>query len=157
MATASPCLFCQIARAASSTPLIYSDERVVAFQDINPSAYRHYLVIPVKHIGTVKDLNRRIDDYNLVNHMLKVGQSLLQRDAHGPRPYRFGFHQPPFNSVDHLHLHCLALPFIPRLEQMETFEIHVNWTPWWVHRGRETIGEDKATISGTLVEQGIPV
>ena len=30
---------------------------------------------------------------------------------------RFGFHQPPFNSVDHLHLHCFALPFLPRYLQ----------------------------------------
>lgn len=29
-------------------------------------------------------------------------------------PRRFGFHQPPFNSVDHLHLHCFALSFLPR-------------------------------------------
>ena len=28
---------------------------------------------------------------------------------------RFGFHQPPLNSVNHLHLHCLALPYVPRL------------------------------------------
>jgi len=45
--------------------------------------------------------------------MLSVGQQLLQKDA--PQSiHRFGFHQPPFNSVDHLHLHCFALPYVPR-------------------------------------------
>ncbi|CAM8980322.1 unnamed protein product [Rhodiola kirilowii] len=64
-AAAAPCLFCQIARSATSTKLLYSDEKVVAFQDINPSALRHYLVIPVEHIATVRDLHRRTADYEL--------------------------------------------------------------------------------------------
>ncbi|XP_058085998.1 bifunctional adenosine 5'-phosphosulfate phosphorylase/adenylylsulfatase HINT4 [Magnolia sinica] len=118
-AVAGPCLFCQIARSSTSNPLLYTDEKVVAFQDINPSAFRHYLVIPVEHISTVKDLQRRSEDYHLVSHMLNVGQTLLQKDAPGCRHYRFGFHQPPFNSVNHLHLHCLALPFMPRWKHLK--------------------------------------
>ncbi|XP_042503851.1 bifunctional adenosine 5'-phosphosulfate phosphorylase/adenylylsulfatase HINT4-like isoform X3 [Macadamia integrifolia] len=134
MAGAGPCVFCQIASSSTSTQLLHSDEKVVAFQDINPSAFKHYLVIPVEHISTVKDLQRRMADYQLVSHLLDVGQTLLHRDAPDSKQYssyliklinrmsclhtchtsRFGFHQPPFNSVNHLHLHCLALPFIPR-------------------------------------------
>ncbi|XP_027361624.1 bifunctional adenosine 5'-phosphosulfate phosphorylase/adenylylsulfatase HINT4 isoform X2 [Abrus precatorius] len=107
------CVFCKIATKSSPTTLLHSDDKVVAFQDINPSAFRHYLVIPAAHIPTVKDLQRRSDDYSLVNHMLEVGRMLLLRDAPQSK-YRFGFHQPPLNSVNHLHLHCLALPYTPR-------------------------------------------
>ncbi|KAL8536069.1 hypothetical protein ACS0TY_011631 [Phlomoides rotata] len=110
----SSCIFCQIARSSTSTTLLHKDDKIVAFQDINPSAFRHYLVIPIEHIPTVNDLQRRSQDFSLVSHMLNVGQSLLQRDAPHAKHYRFGFHRPPFNSVNHLHLHCFALPFIPR-------------------------------------------
>uniref|UniRef100_A0A1J3H890 Histidine triad nucleotide-binding protein 3 n=1 Tax=Noccaea caerulescens TaxID=107243 RepID=A0A1J3H890_NOCCA len=108
------CIFCQIVHNPNSTTrLLHNDEKVVAFQDIKPAAHRHYLVIPKEHIPTVRDLKRRDEDYSLVSHMLSVGQGLLQKDA--PQSiHRFGFHQPPFNSVDHLHLHCFALPFTPR-------------------------------------------
>ncbi|KAK6138637.1 hypothetical protein DH2020_027623 [Rehmannia glutinosa] len=112
--SSSSCIFCQIARSSTSTTLLHQDNKVVAFQDINPSAFRHYLVIPIEHIPTVNDLQRRSEDFLLVSHMLNVGQGLLHRDAPHAKHYRFGFHQPPFNSVDHLHLHCFALPFIPR-------------------------------------------
>ncbi|KAA3469074.1 histidine triad nucleotide-binding protein 3 isoform X1 [Gossypium australe] len=119
----SPCIFCQIARSSNSTPLLHSvrslDDKVVAFKDINPSAFRHYLVIPVEHMPTVNDLQRRNEDYTLVSHMINVGETLLRRDAPQSNQYRFGFHQPPFNSVDHLHLHCFALPFIPRWKQLK--------------------------------------
>ncbi|KAK4804775.1 hypothetical protein SAY86_004592 [Trapa natans] len=114
----SPCIFCQIARSTTSTALLHSDEKVLAFQDINPSAFRHYLVIPVEHIPTVRDLKRKSEDFSLVSHMLDVGQMLLNRDA-PQTEYRFGFHQPPLNSVNHLHLHCLALPFISRWREMK--------------------------------------
>ncbi|GMH09533.1 hypothetical protein Nepgr_011374 [Nepenthes gracilis] len=116
-AAASPCIFCQIAR--SSTPLLHQDDKVLAFQDINPSAFRHYLVIPVEHIPTVKDLQRRPEDYSLVSHMLNVGKFLLQQDAPHSLQHRFGFHQPPCNSINHLHLHCFALPFIPRWKHLK--------------------------------------
>ncbi|KAK9698785.1 hypothetical protein RND81_08G131200 [Saponaria officinalis] len=112
---ATHCIFCQIARpTTASTPLLHRDDKVVVFQDIKPSALRHYLVIPIEHIPTVNDLRRGSADYSLVSHMLDVGKILLERDAPQSNEYRFGFHQPPFNSVDHLHLHCFALPFIPR-------------------------------------------
>ncbi|KAK6251118.1 hypothetical protein SCA6_005123 [Theobroma cacao] len=114
-----PCIFCQIARGSTSTPLLHADDKVVAFQDIKPSAFRHYLVTPVEHIPTVRDLQRRNEDYALVSHMLNVGQTLLRRDAPQSNQYSFGFHQPPLNSVHHLHLHCLALPFIPRWKHVK--------------------------------------
>ncbi|CAH9114148.1 unnamed protein product [Cuscuta europaea] len=110
----SGCIFCQIATTSTCTTLLHSDENVVAFQDINPSALRHYLVIPKDHIPTVRDLKKSHNDYSLVNHMLDVGKSLLCRDAPQSKQYRFGFHQPPLNSVNHLHLHCLALPYVSR-------------------------------------------
>uniref|UniRef100_A0ACD5UDR4 Uncharacterized protein n=1 Tax=Avena sativa TaxID=4498 RepID=A0ACD5UDR4_AVESA len=115
------CVFCDIAGRApgSTTALLYSDDKVVAFQDINPSAFRHYLVIPIEHIPTVNDLRITNEDHQLVSHMVKVGKDLLGRDAPGSEEHRFGFHQPPFNSIDHLHLHCLALPFIPSWKQVK--------------------------------------
>ncbi|XP_004511680.1 bifunctional adenosine 5'-phosphosulfate phosphorylase/adenylylsulfatase HINT4 isoform X1 [Cicer arietinum] len=112
-ATAS-CVFCEIAATKSTShSILHSDDRVVAFRDINPSAFRHYLVVPVEHIPTVNDLQRKTEDHSLVNHMLEVGRMLLVRDAPQSKQYRFGFHQPPLNSVNHLHLHCFALPYTP--------------------------------------------
>ncbi|KAJ1272028.1 hypothetical protein BS78_06G171700 [Paspalum vaginatum] len=118
---ADGCVFCDIARRAptSTAALLYSDDKVVAFRDINPSALRHYLVIPIEHIPTVNSLQKTIEDHQLVSHMVKVGKDLLKQDAPNSEEHRFGFHQPPFNSVDHLHLHCLALPFMPSWRQVK--------------------------------------
>ncbi|KAM7256766.1 hypothetical protein ACFE04_012507 [Oxalis oulophora] len=87
----SQCIFCQIARnSTTSTILLHSDDKVVAFQDIKPAAFKHYLVIPVEHIPTVRNLQRRDEDYSLVSHMLNVGRDLLHKDA--PQSlYRFCF------------------------------------------------------------------
>ncbi|KAF9685401.1 hypothetical protein SADUNF_Sadunf03G0050800 [Salix dunnii] len=86
MAGATPsCIFCRIATKSTPTTFLYSDDKVVAFQDISPSAFRfakiifsvfslklydnvidwHYLVIPVEHIPTVNKLQKRDEDYSL--------------------------------------------------------------------------------------------
>ena len=44
------CIFCKIAHRDIATPLIYEDDEVVAFNDINPKAPIHFLIIPKKHI-----------------------------------------------------------------------------------------------------------
>ena len=44
------CIFCKIAHRDIATPLIYEDEEVVAFNDINPKAPIHFLIIPKKYI-----------------------------------------------------------------------------------------------------------
>ncbi|CAN6460813.1 unnamed protein product [Victoria cruziana] len=126
MASNGACFFCQIARSTTPTKLLHDDGKVVAFEDINPSAFKHYLVIPVEHISTVKDLQRRAEDYLLVSHMLEVGKGLLQKNAPESVKHRFGFHHPPFNSVDHLHLHCLALPYMPRWRHLK----YLSWRPY---------------------------
>jgi histidine triad (HIT) family protein len=51
------CLFCKIVRREIPATLVYEDDRVVAFNDINPQAPTHVLVIPRKHIASLDDLN----------------------------------------------------------------------------------------------------
>ncbi|XP_059643004.1 bifunctional adenosine 5'-phosphosulfate phosphorylase/adenylylsulfatase HINT4 isoform X2 [Cornus florida] len=118
------CVFCQIARSSTSTTLLHT----VRFTSLSLSVMRKLLLFKTstllhsEHISTVRDLKRRTEDFSLVSHMLSVGQTLLHRDAPQSNQYRFGFHRPPFNSVNHLHLHCLALPFTPRWK-------HVKYLP----------------------------
>ncbi|XP_072987610.1 bifunctional adenosine 5'-phosphosulfate phosphorylase/adenylylsulfatase HINT4 isoform X2 [Typha latifolia] len=116
---ANPCVFCQIAQGSTSTALLYADERVVAFPDIKPSAFR-------AHIN--RERTPRKSRTSSVNHMLNVGKDLLKRDAPESELHRFGFHRPPFNSVNHLHLHCLALPFIPSFLLNDSWKC-VKYTP----------------------------
>lgn len=46
--------FCQIVRASTSTSVLYTIEKVVAFQDINPFVFKHYLVILMEHISIIQ-------------------------------------------------------------------------------------------------------
>mmetsp|Transcript_55261 Transcript_55261/g.130497 ORF Transcript_55261/g.130497 Transcript_55261/m.130497 type:complete len:112 (+) Transcript_55261:191-526(+) len=78
-------------------------------------------VLSREHIESIDKLEAK--HLVLLEHMAKVGKDALRRDAPGhearlgPERYcnclRFGFHVPPFISVRHLHMHCLALPFQP--------------------------------------------
>jgi diadenosine tetraphosphate (Ap4A) HIT family hydrolase len=82
---------------------------LLAFQDKSPRAKLHALVIPKRHIPTITDLTP--NDVALVQDMKVMGLSLIEKyehDAFMNGDYITCFHVPPFNSVDHLHLHVLA-------------------------------------------------
>lgn len=62
----SDCIFCKIANKEIPSNLVYENENVVAFNDINPAAPVHVLVIPKKHIESLNEL----EDKNLMGELL---------------------------------------------------------------------------------------
>jgi diadenosine tetraphosphate (Ap4A) HIT family hydrolase len=92
-------------------PLRYRDESpdLLAFRDKTPRAPTHILIIPKRFIESIFDLTH--DDLPLLYESKEMAMRLLQREqpeALARGDYRLVFHAPPFNSVDHLHLHVLA-------------------------------------------------
>ncbi|XP_064412215.1 histidine triad nucleotide-binding protein 3 [Latimeria chalumnae] len=104
----SKCIFCRIAnKEEKGTDFIYSDDDLTCFSDIRPGAPHHYLVVPKKHVGNCKNLNK--EHVTLVEKMIEVGKTVLQqKQITDLEDTRFGFHWPPFCSITHLHLHVLA-------------------------------------------------
>ena len=105
-------IFCQIAKQED---LIYSDEKIVAFFDHKPRSKWHIQVIPRAHIQNLQELTPR--DADLIKHMYLIGEKLL-RERFSESEFRFGFHIPPRNSIDHLHLHCIVLPISDLLSKV---------------------------------------
>ncbi|XP_050994332.1 adenosine 5'-monophosphoramidase HINT3-like [Labeo rohita] len=104
------CIFCQIAnREYPHTEILAEDEDIVCFEDIDPGAPHHYLVVPKKHIYSC--LSLQADDIKLVKKMAAVGRDVLKaKNVTNLEDISLGFHVPPKITVPHLHLHVLA-PF----------------------------------------------
>ncbi|CAB4437801.1 unnamed protein product [Rhizophagus irregularis] len=98
-----------------STSLLHVDEIVVAFNDIKPSATHHILVVPKKHIPSINNLKK--DDLETVKKMKEVGLNIIScrlnksvDELNKGKTYQMGFVSPPFNSINHIHLHILSKP-----------------------------------------------
>ncbi|KAM7367931.1 hypothetical protein PAMP_014196 [Pampus punctatissimus] len=106
--TVETCIFCSIANGQDKqTEVIKKNNELVCFRDICPAAPHHYLVIPRQHIHSCLSLHR--GDISLVERMVEMGKAvLLEQGITDMTDIRLGFHQPPYISVNHLHLHVLA-------------------------------------------------
>ena len=102
------CLFCQIAAGGIPASLVYQDEDVVAFNDINPQAPLHVLVIPRRHVATLNDLGPTDD--GLVGKMLRTASRIAGDGGYATRGYRsvFNCNREAGQTVFHIHLHLLA-------------------------------------------------
>ena len=98
------CLFCKIATGEEPGTIVFEDTKFVVFKTINPASNRHLLVTPRKHIQNLESLSGPMDAA-LVREMIKVGAVALGDQAEGAH---YSFHVPPFNSIDHLHLHVIG-------------------------------------------------
>eukprot|EP00118_Oscarella_pearsei_P005125 m.23045 g.23045 ORF g.23045 m.23045 type:complete len:144 (+) comp28432_c0_seq7:789-1220(+) len=112
------CIFCRITGGKDDkTELVHEDEQFVAFRDIHPAAEHHYLVVPKQHVGNPKTLGQ--EHRELVTKMVGVGKLVIEKQGGNPEAARYGFHWPPFNTVQHLHLHAVfpveGMGFISRL------------------------------------------
>ncbi|KAG2442859.1 hypothetical protein HXX76_002938 [Chlamydomonas incerta] len=108
---APDCVFCGIVAGKNPERVIYRSERLVAFPNIRPQAAVHLLVVPHAHVPNTDVLGAA--DLELVEEMERVGRELLAKTAPAGSELKFGYHVPPWRSIDHLHLHCMALPHTP--------------------------------------------
>jgi len=100
------CLFCRICAGEASADRVHEDEHAIAIRDINPAAPTHVLVMPRKHIATLRDLTP--EDDALVGHLQRVAASVAR--AAGLDDFRVVANCGPGagQSVFHLHLHVLG-------------------------------------------------
>jgi len=104
----SDCLFCRIAAGDIPSEIVYQDDEVVAFRDINPQAPQHILIIPRRHIETVLDLTN--DDNELIGHMMLTAGRIARDLGLSERGYRLVFNckRDGGQDVYHIHLHLLG-------------------------------------------------
>ena len=102
------CLFCRIVAGEIPATIVYQDDRLVAFKDINPQAPGHVLVIPKRHIPSLNDLTAA--DYALVGEMIRRGAALAAEMGFTERGYRtvFNTNADAGQTVFHIHLHVLG-------------------------------------------------
>jgi len=102
------CLFCKIAAGQIPAEHVYEDTDYVAFEDINPKAPTHIVVIPRRHIATLNDLTP--DDRALAGGLVEAGVTVAKRLGHGHNGYRLvlNCNADAGQTVFHIHLHLLA-------------------------------------------------
>ncbi|KFM80159.1 Histidine triad nucleotide-binding protein 3, partial [Stegodyphus mimosarum] len=98
------CVFCCIKENLDT--FVYENEEYLAFKDKSPAASHHYLVIPKNHVKNPSTL--RSSDVSLVKTLVEIGKEILMNENVSIDDARMGFHWPPFNTVQHLHLHVIA-------------------------------------------------
>ena len=103
------CIFCKIAKKEIPSTVVYEDEQVIAFKDLEPQAPVHVLVIPKKHVESVLAL--QAEDKELMGHILCDVMPRLAKDlgvdAKGFRVVA-NIGEDGNQTVKHLHFHLLG-------------------------------------------------
>jgi histidine triad (HIT) family protein len=104
----SDCLFCKILLNEVPSQKVAENEKAYAFEDINPTAPCHVLVVPKKHIENAGDI-RPGDEIDLL-HMFLLAQEIAELKKVSGSGYRLVFNvgDDALNSVGHLHLHVIG-------------------------------------------------
>lgn len=102
------CLFCQIANRERPVKMVYEDEQSVAFEDINPKAPVHILIVPRQHLATILDATQADD--RLLGHLLLVANLIAKQIGIAERGFRLviNCNSEGGQAVFHLHLHLLG-------------------------------------------------
>ena len=102
------CVFCQIVAGKIPSEILYQDEEVIAFRDINPEAPTHLLIIPKRHIPSLTQLPDA--ETPLIGHMVKIANQLAEEEGVAESGYRLVIScgEQGRQVVPHLHMHLLG-------------------------------------------------
>ena len=104
------CVFCRIIEGKEEAKVLNTTENVIVFRDKWAGGKVHLLAIPKAHIRDVDHLGPA--DVPLLNEMKEAGMAALENEpiVEDPSKALLVFHCPPYNSVNHLHLHFVIDP-----------------------------------------------
>lgn len=102
------CLFCKIADGEIPAKIVFQDEKAVAFEDINPNAPTHVIIIPRKHIPTVLDLTE--EDQEIIGYLHIVANKVAADRSLTEDGFRLvtNCKRSAGQEIFHLHIHMLG-------------------------------------------------
>lgn len=102
------CIFCKIINKEIPTTLLYENGDLVAFNDIHPRAKTHILIVPRKHIDTIKDLKEDEQDELLVGKMVLAARDIAKQKKLDGYNLVFNVGRSAGQIVFHIHLHLMS-------------------------------------------------
>jgi histidine triad (HIT) family protein len=102
------CLFCRIVDGDLSADIVYENDSLVAFRDIDPKAPTHILLIPRRHIATMNDLQE--GDIALTGELFTTAARIAAEEGLAEDGYRvvMNCNEAAGQSVFHIHLHLMG-------------------------------------------------
>jgi len=102
------CIFCQIVAGKVPSEILYQDEEVIAFRDINPQSPTHLIIIPKRHIPSLAHLSEA--ESSLIGDMANIANQLAKREGISESGYRLVINcgKQGGQLVPHLHMHLLG-------------------------------------------------
>lgn len=107
------CIFCKIVAGEIPSTRVFEDEKCIAFNDLNPQAPTHILVIPREHLDSLDKASESQSD--LLGHLLLAAADLAREQGFAENGYRvvINTNGDGGQTVFHLHVHVLAgRPFV---------------------------------------------
>lgn len=102
------CIFCRIVKKEIPTDILYEDDEVLAFPDINPQAPVHILIIPKRHFSHLGEMKPQ--DLGVVQEMFEAARLLAVKNGVQEKGYRLALNvnHEGGQSVSHVHMHLLG-------------------------------------------------
>lgn len=100
------CLFCKIINKEISSEIIYENEEILVFKDINPKASIHFLIVPKKHIESINQLEE--SDREIISNLIFTAKKIAKEKSIEGYKLIFNVGRKGGQIIDHIHLHFLA-------------------------------------------------
>jgi histidine triad (HIT) family protein len=103
----SDCIFCKIVKKEIPSEIIYEDENILSFKDINPVAPVHILIVPKKHIDSVNEIEEI--DKELAGELILVAKKIAKQ-LNVDNGYKLAFNvgKEGGQLIPHLHMHLVS-------------------------------------------------
>lgn len=100
------CIFCKIAKGEIPSDKVFENDKIIAFNDINPKAEIHILVVPKKHIESIKHLQE--PDKELIGELFLAAKKIAENKNLQGYKLVINVGREGGQLVDHLHLHLVS-------------------------------------------------